>query len=169
MRFEALLGRVGAPGQPHRWHVHAFDALTPLMNACRGTGDPAGSLTHAIAVVAAIEGVQGSLPSVELGNYLELIGQVGMSLSWLLMLMSSYYGRDAQPNSLSGDTRPLLKVSLDIYVAVSPGQSWRSCMRSERRAAAWQRLSGYGRESMPWRLTSELSRSAPFAWAGSTH
>ena len=42
MRFEALLARVGAPGQLHRWHVHAFDCLTPLMNACRATGDPAG-------------------------------------------------------------------------------------------------------------------------------
>ena len=76
VRFEALLARVGAPGQLHRWHVHAFDCLTPLMNACRATGDPAGSLNHANAVVAGIEAVQGPVPSVELGNYLELIGQV---------------------------------------------------------------------------------------------
>ena len=80
MRFEVLLGRVGGPGQLHRWHVHAFDSLTPLMNACRATGDAPGSLQHATAVVAAIEGVQGQVPSVELGNYLELIGQVRLHL-----------------------------------------------------------------------------------------
>ncbi len=79
MRFEALLARVGAPGQLHRWHVHAFDCLTPLMNACRATGDPAGSLTHASTVVAGIEAIRGPVPSVELGNYLELIGQVSIA------------------------------------------------------------------------------------------
>ena len=91
MRFEALLGRVGGPGQLHRWHVHAFDSLTPLMNACRATGDAPGSLPHATAVVAAIEGVQGPVPSVELGNYLELIGQVSPQITHYQIRSPSLY------------------------------------------------------------------------------
>ncbi len=71
--------------------MHAFDCLTPLMNACRATGDPAGSLNHANAVVAAIEAVRGPVPSVELGNYLELIGQVSgvLRVLWICRFVAS--------------------------------------------------------------------------------
>lgn len=77
LRFEAVLAQSGAPGQLHPWHVHAFDSLTPLLNCCRAAGDHAEAISRAHQLVAAMEGVLGPTPSPELGNFLELIGQVG--------------------------------------------------------------------------------------------
>ena len=80
LRFEAVLARASGPGQLHPWHVHAFDCLTPLLNCCRAAGDHGEALARAQELVAALEGVLGPVPSPELGNFLELVGQVLSSL-----------------------------------------------------------------------------------------
>ncbi|GMH44958.1 hypothetical protein BSKO_12915 [Bryopsis sp. KO-2023] len=73
--FEDHIKGFDGPGKLGPYHVHMFDAMTPIMNCYRRLGDPQGSLKYCQKVITAMETIL-QIPTTELGNFYKCMGEV---------------------------------------------------------------------------------------------